>query len=83
MGTITISLPEQMQRFVDEQALAKGFASSAAYLCELVRREHLCHAQWLLAELTRERLGPGPAVAVARPVWDDKPVRVAAKQRRA
>jgi Arc/MetJ-type ribon-helix-helix transcriptional regulator len=85
MQTINISLSEQMKRFVDEQALAKGYSSASAYLCELVRRDHLRHAEWLLAELRRERLELPSAVMTARPVSVDAQPKSAGntKQRKA
>lgn len=72
METINISLSEQMKRFI-EQALSKGYSSASAYLSELVRRDHLRHSEWLLAELRREQLELPSAVATARPVTVEVP----------
>lgn len=39
MGTMNISLPDQLRAFVDEQVAAKGFGTSSEYMRELIRRD--------------------------------------------
>ena len=39
MGTMTISLPEAMQSFIDEQARRSGYKTTDAYVCALIRKE--------------------------------------------
>jgi len=39
MSTMTISLPEQLKRYVDEQVAARSFGTSSAYIRELIRRD--------------------------------------------
>lgn len=39
MPTMTISLPEQMKRWIDEQVDAGGYASASDYVRDLVRRD--------------------------------------------
>lgn len=39
MTTMTISLPEQMKRWIDEQVDVGGYASASDYVRDLVRRD--------------------------------------------
>jgi len=39
MTTMTISLPEQMKRWIDTQVDAGGYASASDYVRDLVRRD--------------------------------------------
>jgi antitoxin ParD1/3/4 len=39
MTTLNISLPPALESFVDEQAAQQGFADSAEFVRELIRRE--------------------------------------------
>lgn len=39
MGTMNISLPDDLKAFVDEQVAAQGYASTSEYLRELIRKQ--------------------------------------------
>lgn len=39
MTTMTISLPEQMKRWIDDQVRSGGYSSASDYLRDLVRRD--------------------------------------------
>jgi antitoxin ParD1/3/4 len=39
MGTMNISLPDELKDFVDEQVGSRGYASSSEYVRELIRRD--------------------------------------------
>ncbi|NDL55662.1 type II toxin-antitoxin system ParD family antitoxin [Phytoactinopolyspora mesophila] len=39
MGTMNISLPDQLRAFVDEQVAEKGYGTSSEYMRELIRRD--------------------------------------------
>lgn len=39
MGTMNISLPDDMKAFVDEQVRARGFMSSSEYIRDLIRQQ--------------------------------------------
>ena len=39
MSTISISLPESLKSFVDEQAKLRGFGTSSEYVRELIRKD--------------------------------------------
>jgi antitoxin ParD1/3/4 len=39
MGTMNISLPDQLKSFVDEQVAGRGYGTSSEYIRELIRRD--------------------------------------------
>ncbi|WP_093256939.1 type II toxin-antitoxin system ParD family antitoxin [Rubrimonas cliftonensis] len=39
MGTMNISLPDQLKRYVDEQVAARSYGTSSEYIRELIRRD--------------------------------------------
>jgi antitoxin ParD1/3/4 len=39
MSTMTVSLPEALKDYVDEQVAARGFGTSGEYVRELIRRD--------------------------------------------
>ena len=39
MSTFTISLPEALKSFVDQQVSARGYSSSSEYVRELIRKD--------------------------------------------
>ncbi|MBC7859764.1 MAG: type II toxin-antitoxin system ParD family antitoxin [Burkholderiaceae bacterium] len=39
MNTITISLPDALKSFVDEQVAQHGYGSCSEYVCELIRQD--------------------------------------------
>jgi antitoxin ParD1/3/4 len=39
MGTMNISLPDELRSFVDEQVATRGYGSTSEYLRDLIRRE--------------------------------------------
>lgn len=39
MGTITISLPDSLKSFVEEQRSVRGYGTSSEYVTELIRKE--------------------------------------------
>jgi len=60
-STISVELPEPMQRFVDERVRQGPYADSADYLRDLVRRDREARAADRLQELVQEGLNSGPA----------------------
>jgi antitoxin ParD1/3/4 len=63
MGTMNISLPNQLKAFVDEQVSQRGYGTSSEYVRELIRKD-----QDRLQ--LRELLLAGAASAAAEPVTD-------------
>ena len=39
MGTMNISLPDQLKSFVDEQVKERGYGTSSEYVRDLIRRD--------------------------------------------
>lgn len=39
MGTMSVSLPDGLKSFVDEQVAARGYRTSSEYVRELIRRD--------------------------------------------
>ena len=39
MSTLTVSLPDSLKSFVDEQVVGRGFATRSAYVRELIRHD--------------------------------------------
>ena len=40
MSTMTVSLPDSLKDFVDEQVQRRGYGTSSEYIRELIRRDH-------------------------------------------
>jgi antitoxin ParD1/3/4 len=40
MGTMNVSLPDSLKKFVDEQVQRRGYGTSSEYIRELIRRDH-------------------------------------------
>ena len=58
---MNISLPDDMKRFVDDQAAKEGFDTISEYLCSLIRDAQTKGARQLLESRLREALESGPA----------------------
>ena len=63
MSTRTVSLPETLKVFVDDQVGARGYATSSEYVRELIRRDR--DRQRLRGLLLEGVASPGAAVADA------------------
>jgi antitoxin ParD1/3/4 len=65
---MTISLPEPLKQFVEQQVSAGGYASAEEYIGALVEAE-LARAR--LEELIIEGLESGPATEMTAQDWED------------
>ena len=63
MSTMTVSLPEALKDFVDDQVGARGYAMSGEYARELIRRDR--DRQCLHGLLLEGAASPGAAAADA------------------
>ena len=63
MSTMTVSLPETLKDFVDDQVGARGYATPGEYVRELIRRDR--DRQCLRGLLLEGAASPGAAVAGA------------------
>ena len=67
MGTISISLPDAMKTWVEEQAKTGRHANSSDYVCDLIRRDR-AHGE-AIAEIqaaVEVGLASGPATTLDR-----------------
>jgi len=77
---LNISLPEHVQRFVDEQAIVAGFDSTNDYICHLIVREQERIAQQSRIEaLLVEGLESGEAVEATDDWWEQKRTQLVAR----
>ncbi|MFD3595978.1 type II toxin-antitoxin system ParD family antitoxin [Nocardia sp. NPDC058640] len=60
MATLSVSLPDSMQAFVDEQVARRGYHSCSDYICELIDRER---NRTQLRKILLAGAEPGPADA--------------------
>jgi antitoxin ParD1/3/4 len=70
MATLTVSLPEEMKAFVEEQAAKEGFGTVSEYLCSVIRDLQKRQAKQNLEAKLREALLSGPAEPMTREDWD-------------
>jgi antitoxin ParD1/3/4 len=71
MTTITLSLPESLREFVEEQVAKGGFGSADAFLLALVREAQKREAKAKLEALLLEGLESGPATPMTPEEWAD------------
>jgi antitoxin ParD1/3/4 len=64
MTTVTISLPESLEQFVEGQLSAKGFGNVSEYFRSLVREAHAKEEEARLEKLLLEGLASGEGVPV-------------------
>lgn len=70
---LNISLPDQIQIFVEEQAIAAGFNSASEYVYHLILREQERVAQQKRIEsLLLEGLESGEPVEATDDWWEEK-----------
>ncbi|MBE8998599.1 MULTISPECIES: type II toxin-antitoxin system ParD family antitoxin [unclassified Nostoc] len=70
---LNISLPEQVQSFVEEQAKVEGFNSPHEYIYQLILREQARVAQQNRVEvLLLEGLDSGEAIVATDDWWEQK-----------
>lgn len=70
---LNISLPDQVQTFVEEQAIAAGFNSANEYVYHLILREQERIAQQERIEsLLLEGLESGESVEATEDWWEQK-----------
>lgn len=79
MGTMNISLPDEMKRFVDQQVREGLYAGSSDYMRALIRKEQdVARLQAML----QEGLDSGPAEPVTDAWFDDLRRRLRARARK-
>ncbi len=77
---LNISLPDQVQSFVEEQAIAAGFNSANEYVYHLILREQERIAQKARIEsLLVEGLESGEPVEATDDWWEQKRTQLASR----
>lgn len=71
MATVTISMPENLKSFVEEQVRTKGYGNVSEYFRELVRTAQAREADRRLEELLLKSLDTGEDIEVTREFWRD------------
>jgi antitoxin ParD1/3/4 len=72
MFKINISLPEQLQEFLEQQVAAGGYANTNEYINYLISQEQERIAQKKLETLLIEGVDSGDVVEVTDEWWEQK-----------
>ena len=71
MAEISISFPESMWGFIEEQVAQGGYQTASKYLWALVREGQKRKARERLEGLLLEGLASGPATEITDDDWDE------------
>jgi antitoxin ParD1/3/4 len=61
MQTMNITLPEALQRFVEEQVVAGDYSNASQYIRDLLRADQKRHAKMQLEQVLLSAIGSGDA----------------------
>ncbi|MGE0131803.1 MAG: type II toxin-antitoxin system ParD family antitoxin [Blastocatellales bacterium] len=68
---LTISLPQSIKNFIDEQVAKGGYSTPDEYVCDLVREAKEREAEERLEGLLLEALDSGPATPMTKEDWEE------------
>lgn len=71
MSTVTISLPESLKAFVEEQVATKGYGNVSEYFRSLLREAQAREADARLEALLLEGLASGNPVHADKRFWSE------------
>ncbi len=71
MATLTISISESQQAFIEAQVVAGGFASASEYLSKLIDQAEIKKERERIDALLLEGLGSGEPTPLTAQEWDD------------
>ena len=71
MTTVTISLPDSLKAFVDQQLATKGYGNVSEYFRSLLREAQAQEAEARLETLLLEGLAGGEDIALTQDFWRD------------
>jgi antitoxin ParD1/3/4 len=71
MQTMSISLPETMWEFVEEQVVAGDYSSASEYMRDLVRADQKRHAKTQLEQVLLSAMGSGDANELTPQMLED------------
>ena len=69
MGTVTISLPDSLKAFVEEQVATKGYGNVSEYFRTLIREAQAREADARLEAMLLEGLASGAPVRADKKFW--------------
>jgi len=71
MTTVTISLPETLKTFIDEQLATKGYGNVSEYFRSLLREAQERDEEARLETLLIQGLSTGDDISLTRAFWKD------------
>ena len=71
MATVTISMPDSLKEFVDQQVRTQGFGNVSEYFRSLVREAQTKEAERRLEALLRDGLDSGDDHEANQAFWQD------------
>ena len=69
MSTVTISLPDSLREFVEQQVERRGYGNVSEYFRTLLREAHERESQRRLEELLLEGLESGEGIEATAEFW--------------
>lgn len=78
MPTVTISLPESLKEFLEEEVATRGYGNVSEYLRGLLREAQAKREDARLEALLAEGLASGEAVPVTKEFWAELKAEAAA-----
>ncbi|MBD2298915.1 type II toxin-antitoxin system ParD family antitoxin [Nostoc sp. FACHB-87] len=76
MFKLNISLPEQLQEFLEQQVVTGGYANTNEYINHLIRQEQERIAQKHLESMLIEGIESGEVVEITDEWWEQKRARL-------
>ncbi len=76
---LTISLPQSIKSFIDEQIVKGGYSTPSEYVCDLVREAKEREADERIEKLLLEALDSGEPIEVTANYWEKKRAELLAK----
>ena len=81
MTNLSVSLPDPMRAWIDDQVREGRYGNASEYVRELIRRDQERRAQERLEALLIEGLESGPAREMTRADWNDLKTRLTTRQK--
>lgn len=81
MTNLSVSLPDPMRAWIDDQVREGRYGNASEYVRELIRRDQERRAQERLEALLIEGLESGPAREMTRADWNDLKKRLTTRQK--
>ena len=71
MLTVTISMPESLKQFVDDQVRSKGYGNVSEYFRSLLREAQQKEADTRLEQLLLEGINSGTPIPATEEFWSE------------